>query len=337
MTAQQIKSHILENELIETILEELGCHHIKKHGDYYTAGNKDGNNPSAIVVYDNEVLTTINYTRQLTKTARATDIFDLVAFCEQCTFPEALKWVCNTLGLDYYNEPEDRPESLQILDLLRSMASGESDEDRIPLKPIDEKILDYYLPYGNEMFYNDGISYEVQKEFMTGYDPHSNRITIPIRSPIGDLCGVKGRWLGEPDEYHPKYIYIEPTVKSKILYGLYENREYIKESNILYCFEAEKSVQQAASYGYRNTVATGGKSVSKTQMELLIRTGARICLALDKDVQEEELKTIASVFPDNIPIYAIIDKDNILQEKESPSDNINNWMHLIQNNIYQIK
>ena len=337
MDAQEIKTYIYDNELIEDILSALDCHHIKKHSEFWTAGNPDGDNTNAIVVYNNENLTTLNYTRMLTKQARTTDILDLVAFFQDCTFPEALRWCCNALGLDYYSEPQEKPESLQILELLRSMNIGESDEDRAKLQPISEKILDYYLPYGNVMFENDGISLEIQREFGIGYDPCSNRITIPIRDSLGALCGVKGRLFGEPDEHNPKYLYLEKVSKSKILYGYYENIEYIKHSNMIFCGEAEKSVLQLASYGYRNALSLGGKSISKTQMELLIRTGAKICLALDKDVQEDELKDIASVFSENIPVYAIIDKENILSDKQSPSDNLNNWLKLVSNHIYQIK
>jgi hypothetical protein len=42
------------------------------------------------------------------------------------------------------------------------------------------------------------------------------------------------------------------------------------------------------------------------------------------------------MFMDGISVYAIIDKDDILDEKESPSDNIEKWHKLVQNHIYQI-
>jgi DNA primase len=43
------------------------------------------------------------------------------------------------------------------------------------------------------------------------------------------------------------------------------------------------------------------------------------------------------MFMPNIQINAIIDKDNILNEKESPSDNPGKWAQLVKNNIYQIR
>jgi DNA primase len=33
----------------------------------------------------------------------------------------------------------------------------------------------------------------------------------------------------------------------------------------------------------------------------------------------------------------MIDRDNILDKKESPSDNPQKWQHLVKNNIYKIK
>lgn len=336
MRVDEIKEYLLNNDLVESVLSALGCGYVKNHGNYISAANPSGDNKQAIVIYLNENLTCVNYTRTIAKDKRSTDIFDLVMFCEDCTFPEALKWVCETVGLDYYQEPEDVPESLQILKMLKQMSSDDSNEIRETLKPIPEQVLNYYLPYGNILFEQDGISLEIQKEFLVGYDPQSNRITLPIRSPIGDLCGVKGRLFGEPDEYNPKYLYLMPVAKSEILYGLYENKEYIRNSNTLLIFEAEKSVQQCATNGIRNCVALGGKTISKTQAELIIRTGCTPIIALDKGIDIEEIYNVASIFPDNIPVQYIYDADDILLDKQSPSDDFKSLQHLLRNNIYNI-
>ena len=334
MRVQDLKEYILDNSYVENILENLGCKHIKKHSNYYSATNPDGDARS-VIVYTDTNLTTINYTRNITKNKRSADIFDLISFYNDCSFPEALKYVHDLFGLDYYKEAEEPCESLQILKMLKEMSVG-SDEDSEPVKPIPEEILSYYLPYSNKMFSDDGIDDDIQQEFKIGYDPQTNRITIPIRTPLGDLCGIKGRLFGEPDEYNPKYLYIEPTAKQKLLYGLYENKNYIKNSNLIFIFEAEKSVLQCASNGVRNCVALGGKSISKTQAELIIRTGCSPVIALDKGISLEEIKSVASVFPDNIPVYYIFDEDNILEDKQSPSDDWGKFTYLRKNNIYKI-
>lgn len=338
MKSSDLKEYIIENECVDTILDDLGCGHITKHGGYYTCSNPDGNNKSAVVIYINENLTVINYTRNIVKNKNSSDLFDLVAFYKDCTFAEALKYIHNILGLDYYQEREETCESLQILRMLKDMTLGEdAEEDSQPLKPISKNILQYYLPYPNKMFENDGISLEVQQEFMIGYDPQSNRVTIPLLSPTGDLCGVKGRLFGDADEYNPKYLYIEKTVKSKLLYGLYENRKYIKNSNHIFIFEAEKSVLQCASNGIRNCVALGGKSISKTQVELVVRTGCVPIISLDKGISLEEIKSVAAFFPEGIPVYYIFDNNDIMIDKQSPSDNFEHFRYLIKNHIYKIE
>lgn len=337
MKSSDLKEYIVEQNCIDTILEDLGCGNIVFHGGYYTCSNPDGNNKSAVTIYVDNLIV-VNYTRCIAKNKRTTDLFDLVAFYRDCSFPEALKYVHGILGLDYYQEREEPCESLQILRMLKDMSSNDSDEeDRQPLKPISENILKYYLPYPNKLFYDDGISLDVQQEFGIGYDPQSNRITIPLLTPAGDLCGVKGRLFGDADEHNPKYLYIEKTVKSKLLYGLYENREYIKNSNHIFIFEAEKSVLQCASNGMRNCVALGGKSISKTQVELIVRTGCTPIISLDKGISLEEIKNVAASFLENIPVYYIYDNDDIMSDKQSPSDNFGQFKYLIKNNIYKIK
>ena len=334
MRSSDLKEYIVEQEHVITILEDLGCGNIVQHDGYISASNPDGNNRGAVNVYLNENLTTVNYTRDIAQNKRTADIFDLIAFYKDCSFPEALKYVHNLLGLDYYKDKEVVCESLELIKMLKGMLITDNDEDDEPVKPISEDILKYYLPYGNKMFENDGISLDIQEEFNLGYDPQTNRITVPLRSPIGDICGVKGRLFGTPDEYNPKYLYIEPCAKSRILYGLHENKEYIKNNNKIFIFEAEKSVLQCASNGVRNCVALGGKSISKTQAELIIRTGCTPVIALDKGIELNEINTVASVFPDNIPVYYIYDADNILDDKESPCDNFEKFQYLIKNNMY---
>ena len=336
MDIRDLKEEILQRELISDILSEIGCHHIIDRGEYFTCGNADGDNPRAIVVYKNEYIGCTNYTRQITKNGRSADIFDLVAYAENCSFAEAIRFVCNVAGIDYYGEKDDIPESLQIIKMLKSMSVGGEDDDDTPVRPISEKVLGYYLPYGNKMFEADGISLDVQQEFEVGFDAASGYITIPIRDAVGTLCGCKGRYYGEPDDYHTKYQYIEKCNKSRILYGYWQNRECIKRSKTIIVVESEKAVQQLATMGIRNAVSTGGKTISKYQVELITRTGCTPIFAFDKDVKEDELHNIADMFMDGISVCAIIDKDNILDEKQSPTDCQKKWRHLIKNNVYKI-
>ena len=81
MDVVQLKSYILEESRVDEILQSIGCHHIHYHSSgYWTCANKDGDNKQAIVVWNNEYLPCVNYTRQMVSNGRKTDIIDLVCF-----------------------------------------------------------------------------------------------------------------------------------------------------------------------------------------------------------------------------------------------------------------
>lgn len=341
MDTRELKRYIYDNKYVEQILNSIGCHHIQYHagGGYWTACNPDGDNKHAIILYDSEPLICLNKTRQMVKGSRTTDIIDLVCFTKELAFPQALKLMCSEIGISYYHDfDEDIPESFKFLQMVEDMSTNLEMEKEQPLKPISENILSYYQPFVNDLFYEDHIIYTTQKDFEIGFDPETNRYTIPIRSEIGDLVGVKGRYFyREVPSNENKYVYLEPCSKSKILYGLYKTMPYIKNKNIVYVTEAEKAVLQLWSYGYRNCVSTGGKTLSQYQIDMIVRLGVKIVLCFDKDVERKEIEDISERFPDGIPIYYIYDEDNILDKKESPSDNPDKWERLVQNNIYKIR
>lgn len=340
MDVQKLKEHILDCNLVPDILIELNCHHVTNKGGYITAGNPDGDNPGSIVCYLNENLSVINFTRCILPEGqtRTSDIIDLVMWARSCNFVEAIRWLCGFCGFDYYAEEEELPDSLQILQMITQMnkESVGDEDDTTPLKPIDQKVLDYYLPIGNIMFEKDGISLSTQQFFNIGYDPQTNRLTIPIYSEIGDLLTVKGRLFQDKiEEGQNKYLYFFKTNKGRILYGLDKNLDNIIKQGKVYVTESEKGVMQLYDMGYYG-VATGGSKISKYQIQMLTRLGVQIIFAYDKDISEDELKNIAEQFVDGVPVYAILDRDNILNEKESPSDDVDKWLHLVQNNIYKI-
>ena len=335
-----MKEYILENNYAPVILEKLGCHHIKDKGDYLTCGNPDGDNNSSVTLYLNTNLTVVNYTRTLNINKKSHDIFDLAEFYLNINFFEAVKQLCDWCDLSYYKDwNEDLPESLRITKLLMELDNTTSiDDDNTPLKPIPDHVLSYYYPYVNDMFKNDGISYEIQRLFEVGYDDQTNRITIPIRDELNNLVGVKGRLFKEKlEDGDLKYLYIEPCNRSKILYGLNVALSYIQQKGYVYVVESEKGVMQLWSMGIYNCVATGGKKVSQYQIDMLSRLCVDIIFCFDKDVEQTELEELADHFIESVNIYAIIDKNNILEEKESPSDNPDKFVELERNNKYKIK
>jgi DNA primase len=337
---ESLKENILENDLIPVVLEEVGCHHIKHRDGFYQCANPDGDNTTAVCVYENTNLTTINYTRDITNGRKGSDLISLVEFYKNETFPHAIKWICDVLDIDYYSNPEDElPESLKLTKMLLDLQENDNvEEEEKPLKPISEKILSYYKPYVNNMFLEDNVGYDTQSEFEIGYDEESNRITIPIRDDLGNLVGVKARYFyRKVPEDTMKFIYLEKCARSQILYGLYKTINFIKQKKRVFVVEAEKGVQQLWDAGYQESVATGGKKITQCQINKLTRLCVPIIFVFDKDVEKEELDSIAKRFIDEVEIYALIDKDDILSEKESPTDNIEKFEQLLDKNIYKLR
>ena len=83
MDLQLLRNHIVDNDLVPTILESLGCKSIKSHGTYYSCTNPDGDNVGAVNVMLPS-LSVINYTRDLDTVSKHHDIFTLVQFYKDC-------------------------------------------------------------------------------------------------------------------------------------------------------------------------------------------------------------------------------------------------------------
>lgn len=346
MNIAELKNYLYSSpEKIQFILEDNGFHHIKIHSgtadSYFTYGNKDGDNPTACTTYITPSLLTINYTRNICQSKDSCDLIDLISFVRETGLFETLKYISEISGISYYHKfNDDMPESLRIIKKIKEMLNKASpnEEDNIPITPKDERILSYYLPYVNDTFYNDSISYSTQVVFGIGLDPFSGYITIPIKDELGVLVGVKGRWF---DREVPcgilKYYYLETCPRHKILYGYHLTKNHIKESKEVYVLEAEKSVMQAWSHGYKNSVATMGKKISSGQIDKLNRLGVDVTLAFDKDVKKEELESIAEKFAYGVNVYALIDEDNVLPDKYSPTDDKDLFEKMIKENKIKLK
>ena len=341
MDAKYIKEFIYDNNCVALVLEELGMHHLRWHGSrkYLTCAMPDGDNPTSTTVYNNEHLNVVAYTRNIEDSFGASDIISLVCFVKKMYFSHALKWLCNLVGLDYYhNIEEDLPESIRWTRMLLKMQSlsGEEDDESTILKPIDEHILSYYHQKPIlQWVQHEGIFTDTQVEFEIGFDLRSERITIPIRDEIGNLVGVKGRlYLRESNDKLPKYLYLEQCAKSQILYGLHKTYEFIKQDGFVVICESEKGVLQLWSHGYKNVVSIGGHKFSKAQVEKITRLNVDVVVAFDKGITEADVLHECDKFMDCINTYYLIDKDDLLEEKDSPMDDFDKFQMLMENNKY---
>jgi len=297
----------------------LGCHNIKRGNNFYTASNPDGDAKAAINV-SLESLHVINHTRS--DFPDKADIITLVEYLKDIYFTKAINWICEVCDYEYYGGYEKE----KILDPCVTFLDDIEPKDdnlEIPLRKMDDILLNEYVQYPNVWFYDEGISLYVQRLFEVGFSVRDDCITIPIRDELGSLVGVKGRTVLDYEKLKmSKYWFPYPTPKSKILYGLDKSYSHIKEMGEVIVYEAEKSVQKSFSYGFCNCVSIGGHELSETQVLKLEKLGVNIVLAFDKNVDSKMVRIEANKFLFKENVFTIYEQKNkgLLGEKDAPVD-----------------
>lgn len=305
------------------ILESLGCkiNPRSTNSKEIRSTRPGGDDPTSLQVY----IDTLNVNCYTEPLPRPSDIITLVQHYKEMSFSKAMYYICLVCGYEYYasNYSVTKPENDPCMLFLDSIEPKEHSLEEVPLRIIDESILNTYIPGAHILFLNEGISCETQNLFEIGYSIRDNCITIPIRDDLGNLVGVKGRTtLDYKKTNTSKYWFPVPTPKTKILYGLDKTYSYIKDAGHVFVFEGEKSVQKAWSFGIRNSVSIGGHELSETQIMKLERLGVEIVLALDNNITPAEIKAEAAKFVIKDQVFSIYAHKNrgILGEKDAPID-----------------
>ena len=343
MDTISLKKYIFENEKVEYVLDEIGCHHIQYHPnkEFYSCGNYNGDNQSAINVKNNEYLNVVNWTRQK-EFSECSDIITLVEYNKQCSFVEAVKYLHNILGLEYKwqkapqkQEKKDEDDPLYIFKKIKKAKKKIDVED---IHVLDEEILDEYVPLLHVDWYREGIMPWAAKKFGLAYSYKRKRVIIPIRYWLtGELLGINARTTVENyKELGIKKYFISPTYQKGLnLFGLYENYESIQKAGYVVIYESEKSVLKRYSLGDGTGVALSGHSLSDEQVRILIGLNVDIIISMDNDIPIEEIRHMASKFYRIRNVYYTYDSYKLLKEKSSIADMSNKIFNFMMK--YKVK
>jgi DNA primase len=116
------------------------------------------------------------------------------------------------------------------------------------------------------------------------YDKFSGRIIFPIKDHKGNIVGFGGRAIDE--NRHPKYLNSPETEvykKSKVLYGLFENSQIIKEKSQVVIVEGYMDLISLYQIGIKNVVATLGTALTKEHVNLLKKYVKEVIVMFDSD------------------------------------------------------
>lgn len=328
MTISELKKYIFENKKIEYILNEINCYNIKYHPNknYYSCSNYNGDNPTAVNVKNNEYLNVINWTRT-EKFKEGSDIVTLVQYNKSMSFVEALKFLHKILDLPFefkkQKSKKKKDEEENPLWVFEKHKGNRRIVNVDDIRALEDKVLNDYAPLLHIDWYKEGIMPWTREKFNIAYSYRRKRIVIPIYHwATKELVGFNMRTVVPNYEEFgiPKY-WITPTYqKTNNLYGLAQNYDAIVSKKIATVFEGEKSTLKRFSLMDDTCVSLQGKTMSDEQARILIGLDSEIVLALDKDVDINEVRHMAEKFYRIRPVSYIYDKWNLLDEKDSPTD-----------------
>lgn len=329
MDVLSLKKYIYEKEKIEFILENIGCHHIVYHSgkEYYSCGNYNGDNESAINVKNNEYLNVINWTRKK-EFDENSDIITLVEYNKNLSFIDAIKYLHKILKLPFKYEKKSETKKIDpVYTLSKYRCKRKMDKvDVADIHFLEEDLLNDYVPLLYIGWLREGIMPWTAKKFGLAYSYKYKRVVVPMRYwQTGDLLGVNMRTTVENfEELGIKKYYLTPTYQKNLnLFGLYENRESILKAGYVVVYESEKSVMKRDSLNDSTGVALSGKSLSDEQVRILNGLNVQIIISMDKDVSIDEIRHMCSRFNNIRNVYYTFDKWDLLGEKDSIADKPN--------------
>jgi len=239
---------------------------------------------------------------------RGGDVFKFLEYAEGMSFKEALYKLAKLSGIDLEGFSENKGDN-------------EGNKRGVILRILKKAEEYYYISLWNNeeaisYLRNRGLSDETIKYFRLGYAPNEedfivsrliknyslediysaglivapkntdkfvNRIIFPIRNIYGEVIGFGGRSL---DGREPKYLNSPDTVvfkKGRVLYGIYENREYMKQLKEAYLVEGYFDLLVMYDNGIRNVVATMGTALSESKLRNLQKYVDKVTFLFDGD------------------------------------------------------
>ena len=267
-------------------------------------------------------------------------MISLVESVKNVSFVDALKYLHKILGLKFgfKKMEEKKKKKFDPLSVFkRTLRSGTKAVNVDDIHVIDDNLLDDYVPMLHIEWAKQGITERTRKKFGLAYSYRHKRVVIPLRFWLtGELLGFNQRTTVENyKEFNIKKYFITPTYPKLLnLYGLYENYKSILNAGYVVIAESEKSVLKRDSLGDSTVVALSGKTMSDEQVRILMGLNVEIVIALDNDVDINEVRHLCEKFRNVRRVSYINDFMGILGEKDAPMDARNrDYKFLFDNRI----
>jgi len=239
--------------------------------------------------------------------------FKFIMLKENLTFPEAVRHLGRTAGINIEEHTASPVKRKQLLEKEKFFAANElakeffknnlyesngyEAQNYLLKRGLSRQIIEIFqigfaLPGWNTLLnYFSERDYSLQNLAKLGlaikgkqfYDRFRNRLVFPICDESGRVVGFGGRVL---DDSQPKYLNSPESdyfIKRKILYGLQLAKSAIRKQGFAVLVEGYLDVITAHQYGFLNAVAPLGTSLTQEQCKLLARYTHEVTVVFDAD------------------------------------------------------
>lgn len=236
---------------------------------------------------------------------------------EKMKFEDAVEKAAKLANLDLSKMCHSK--TITFLKKLRALAMKPKSayEHRI----LDDSELDKYQIEPVKEWLDEGIEQDVMDLFGVRVDTWQNRIIYPVYDICGNLINIKARtrYKNYKQMKIQKYINYFQVGVMDYFQGLNTTLKYVLDANEIIIFESVKSVMKAYGWGYKNCASAEKHTLTKEQIDLLVKLRVNIVFAYDCDVDYrnsdvrqdiDKLKRVTNVF-------VIEDRKKLLGGKET--------------------
>ena len=285
----------------------------------FIALKKSGANYKGLSPFTNEKTPSfvVSPSKQIWKDFSSGKGGNVIAFLmehEQFNYPESIKYLANKYNIEIIetiqtSENIEERNERESLFIINNFASLYFQEKLFEKEEINKYLLDRGLSPNTIKNFNLGYSIDSQNNFYkkaneSGYsdeylketglvitsenkkiDRFRGRIIFPIKSISGRVLGFGGRII-DSNKKIAKYINSPESKiynKSKILYGIYESKQFIVKNDTCLLVEGYMDVIQLHEHGIKNVLASSGTSLTKDQIILIKRLTPNIIVLFDGD------------------------------------------------------
>ncbi len=239
------------------------------------------------------------------------DVFKFVMLTERFTFPEAVEYIANRVGITLpkrsttKTRDTDKEELFEVLEEASAAYhqslgwTPNAAQEYLDKRGVSPDVRSKYgLGYAPDawdyLLTRLGRKYPAEKLEKAGlvlprksgsgfYDRFRNRLMIPIHSEAGTVIGFGGRTLDGSD---PKYLNSPESAvfnKSQLLYNLHRSKQNIRRLDRAILVEGYFDCISLDDAGVPGVVASMGTSLTPGQASLVARYTKRMVVCYDGD------------------------------------------------------